>query len=245
MNNRHRELLIVRKHLRDREHPLSSDVAEAIFRLAGNEERSLPIAITKLEIVARLIDIAHEGEEGEPDRQPIPAAKRAMTNDWFNRLSNTAVFQSGYKHYEARQEYGNFPVVPVTDYFFKVVYAEGDVVEVLEGMSDHEIMHSLPKRRGRVPVEGEDGEYLRDDSGAFAQFGELAGIIVFPRNSTALLLRAWLARRGNVAAGQIQGAVASIEHARPNTVAVEHLKEKVDGLKPTITKALPRGTRKP
>jgi len=107
-----RELKVDRRPLRDRDQPLSSDVAEAIYRLVGNGN-DLPIALTKINIVEKLIDIAHEAKNGE-QLVPIRAAKRAMQDGWYNRLSNTAVFQSGYKHYEGLDEYGHFPVVPVT-----------------------------------------------------------------------------------------------------------------------------------
>lgn len=235
MNDPNRDLSIVRKHLRDRDWPLSSDVAEAIHRFVGVGS-ALPIALTKMDIVEKLIDIAHEDEDGV-QQQPIRSARKAMRDGWFNRLSNTAVFQSGYKHYEGRDEYGNFPVVPVTDYFFKVVYGEGAVIDVLDGMTEHEVMHSLPKRRGRVP-DGED--FLRDENGSVVQYGELAGIVVFPSNSAALLLCGWLQRRGNVALGQIESAAALLSHARPDSTAVDCLSEKVKGLRSNVTKALPR-----
>jgi hypothetical protein len=230
-----RELKIERRHLRDRDQPLSSDVAEAIYRLVGNGA-TLPLALTKTDLVEKLIDIAHEAEDSE-QLVPIRAAKRAMLEGWYNRLSNTAVFQSGYKHYEGRDEYGHFPVVPVTDYFFKVIYSTGAVTDVLDSMTLHEVRNSLPKRISKV-ANGDD--YLRDEDGSIAHYGELAGIVVFSRNSRALLLRNWLERRSNTAIGQIESATASISNARPDTASVETLKEKIGGLKSTVTKALPR-----
>jgi hypothetical protein len=104
-------------------------------------------------------------------------------------------------------------------------------------------MQSLPKRTGRVPVEGEDGEYMRDENGDIAKFGTLAGIVVFPPNSHAPLLRAWLQRQGNVTLGQNRKIVNAIGHARPDAAAVEVLKEKVGEIRPAITKALPRPRR--
>jgi hypothetical protein len=235
MNDPNRELDIVRRPLRKRKHPLSSDVAEAIFRIVGTG-RDLPIAISKMDLVEKLIDIAHEAEDGT-QLQPVTGARQAMLDSWYNRLSNTAVFQSGYKHYEGRDEYGNFPLVPVTDYFFKVIYGNGDVTAVLDAMTMHEVKNSLPKRRGRVP-DGED--YVRDEENNIVNFGELAGIVVFPRNSRALLLRSWLERRISTAVGQIEKTTAAIEHVRPGTAAVGVMKEQFGGLRSAAHRALPR-----
>jgi hypothetical protein len=90
-----------------------------------------------------------------------------------------------------------------------------------------------------VPTPGTSEEYLRDDNGEIATYGELAGLIVFPPNSRAALLRRWLERRKNVAVGQVEAAVGSIEHARPGAIPVEHLKEKINSLGATAAKALP------
>lgn len=236
----HHGLFAQHRHLREREQPLSSDVAEAISRIVGLDGKNMPVAITKMGIVDELIDIAHEGEDDQPDMIPLPAARRAMVNSWGNRLATTDVFQSGYKHFEARAEYGNFPVVPVTDYFFKVVYNNGTVSDVLDAMSEHELMNSLPKRRGRVRAGGEGTEFIRDEHGEIATFGELAGIVVFPRGSNFALHRRWLGRVSNLAIGQSRNAVAALQHLRPDAKSVENLAVAVDGMSSIAARALPK-----
>jgi hypothetical protein len=236
----------IRRPLRDREHPLSDDVADAINRLAGIDPATLPVAMNKADVVDQLIVIAHEDGDGTI-AMPRPAAKKAMQSAWMNRLSNSAVFQSGYKHFESLAEYGNFPVVPVTDYFFTVVLGEknGDLVAVLDGMSDFEVQNSLPKRRTRVRIEGKEDEFVRDADDNIAQFGELAGVIVFPPDSKAKLMIRWLERQTNVAMGSMNHVTDALGHARPKAVAIDTLRTAVTGIHPVISRALPRPAKKP
>jgi hypothetical protein len=170
-----------------------------------------------------------------------------MQSAWTNRLSNSAVFQSGYKHFESLEEYGNFPVVPVTDYFFTVILGErnGDLTVVLDSLSDFEIKNSLPKRRGRVTIEGKEDEFLRDSDDNIAQYGELAGVIVLPPDSKTKLMIRWLERQTNIAMGSINHATNALEHARPNAAAVGTLKTAVSGMRPVLSRALPKSAKQP
>lgn len=228
--------------LRERLKILSVDVAEAIDNIVGPEdERSLPVAIDKAAIVEELIKIAHRAEDGTILK--ISAIARSTMSEAFNnKMTNSAVFQAGYKRYE---EDAALPIVPVTDFFFRIVFSNGSaeqVAECLAGMTDIEIMQSLPKTksRGRKEVDGVV-EWIRDsDTGEVLMFGELAGIIVFPANSHSEILRAWLVRRSNNASGQLQKTVSKIEYARPAAEAVKNLKEQAGMIRPSMTKALPR-----
>jgi hypothetical protein len=232
---------MARHPLSERERPISSDIALAIHQIIGSDEAALPIAIMKYEIVEKLIDIAHMSEDGLPDRVPIPAAKKAMFDSWNNLLSTSSIFQSGYKHYEATPFFGSFPVVPVTDYFFRVICGDSAVCDVLDGMSEFEITQSLPKRRNRVRVEnGEGDDFERDDNGEVIQFGLLAGIVVFPPKSDCMLLDRWLRRLSNVVLGNAYRAVKSIGHSWPDRPAVAKLENMVGGLKPLLSQSLPR-----
>src|SRR5262245_58967221 len=106
-------------------------------------------------------------------------------------------------------------------------------------MSDFEIIQSLPKRptamRGR-----EDGDYVRDDDGQLLRSGSIAGVVVFPPETSFALLRAWLERRGKVATGSVASIVSSLEHARPNSERVSNLRAQAAAVGKGITKALPR-----
>ena len=233
-------VLIVRSPLSKRERPIASDVALAIYKLVGGVETALPIAITKAQVVEQLVEMAHTDEDGNIN-VPIPAARRALMRDWINLLSNTSTFQSGYKHFEANAAYGNFPVVPATDYFFSIVWADGSVADALNGMSEFEIQQSLPKRRGRVKAEdGRAEEFLRNADGEVITFGELAGIVVFPRKSDCLLLDRWYRQLSSLTLGQAARTAASISYGHPNRAAVGRLEAAVDGLKPTLNRALPK-----
>ncbi len=226
--------MIAHRPLRDREGILSSDVADAIEMLVGPPNaRSLPVAFTKDKIVQQLVRIAHTDDEGIV-HEPLRIVARSMTETFRNRLTNTAVFQTGYKRFEKRSD---LPVVPVTDFFFRVVYADGDTAGALDGMTSMEIRQSLPKRLSRV-ADGDD--YMRNANGEIAVFGELAGIIVYPANSMDALLRAWLERLVNKTAGSLRRTVGSIEHARPETVATARLKETAAPLGGAMRKALPK-----
>ena len=227
----------MRNPLCDRENVLSSDVADAIEALVQGYP-DLPLPLDKAIVIAQLIRLSHTQEDGTV--APISRmVERALTQSFTSRLTDTTVFSAGYQHYEKRSE---LPVVPVTDFFFKVILDGSDptVAECLDAMSDYEIRQSLPKRRSAIRID-EDGDFVRsDDTGDVMHSGSIAGIIVFPANNRSALLRSWLERRANVATGQMSSVVAVLGHARPESSAVEHLREHVETVKPSMRKALPQ-----
>jgi hypothetical protein len=223
------------RSLRFREQVMSFDVADAIERIM--REMELPQALRREDVVRVLIDMAHLNED-DTVGEITPMARRAFSDQFTNRLTNTGVFQAGYKRYEKRT---TNPVVPVTDFFFRIVYSNSgdDVTDCLENMSDHEIRYSLPKRPN--VVRADDGvTAVLDAQGDEVIAGDVAGIVIFPPNMQAKLLRAWLQRRANVASGQLTTTVDAISHARPETVAVEELKEATTPVAGAMRRALPR-----
>lgn len=227
-----------RQPLSKRPKPLSTDVADAIEQIVAAGDDSLPISITRDQIAEKLIHIAQTDEDGTFTEPTGPAAN-AMAREFINILANTATFQSGYKRYEARAER---PVVPVVDYFFRVLGGNS-----IEDMSAFDITQSLPKRRGRVPVDTPDGkEWLRDEeTNEVLTMGELYGIVVFPPNMQSTLLRAWLERRTSNSMGSMHSTVTRIEHARPNTAAIDTLKGATKAVTPAMRKALLPPKRRP
>ena len=221
------------KPLRDRPRMLSCDVADALKKIANGQ--LLPMAIDKSMVILALIEIAHTDEEGMVHRPPM-IVERSMGEAFRNRLTKTAVFQSGYKRFERDNELN---VVPVTDFFFQVVYSNGDTAECLDAMTNSEIKQSLPKRRGRVSAGDGDDDYMRDEqTNEVLIFGELAGIVVYPANSTDALLRAWLERQTKTTTGHIDKTVARIEYARPEETA--SLRDRMAQITPALQKALPQ-----
>ena len=230
--------------LRKRANILSHDVADAIEQLIGQQLSLLPQAYTKQQIIDQLIIIAHTEEDGTVG-EITPISRRTMTDQFYNRLTNTAIFQAGYKRYEERSR---LPVVPVTDFFFRIVCGNGDdCVTALDAMTDLELRQSLPKRSsaGRKSEDMEGNiEYHRDESGLILVFGELAGIVVIPADAQSNLLRAWLRRLSHVSTGNIQRTVERIEHARPDNTATTQLQEQVRPLSGAMSRALPRPKRR-
>jgi hypothetical protein len=217
---------------------LSADIADALEILVGADSEqglALPRAYTRSDVVDTLIKIVHRNEDGTFDHVR-PNIRHSLLETYGNRLANSSVFQAGYKRFETRSQY---PVVPVTDFFFKNEFGDQLVAAVLDAMSDFEIRHSLPERPRRMR-QSEDGDYLRDEDGDFFQSGLIAGVVVFPQRSRYNLLRAWLNRRARYADGQVRSAVASLEHARPDSPDVQELKTHTRTFGPAMRKALPR-----
>ena len=224
--------------LRRRGNILAHDVAEAISRLVGPDDRMLPEAFNKHAIVGKLIEIAHELDDGTID-EITPIVRSTMAEKFYNVLTNTATFQAGYKRYERNSK---FPVVPVTDFFFKTVYSEGECASILDAMTDLEIRQSLPKRPSRGRQANPDGEieYMHGEDGEILVFGELAGIVVFPVNMQSNLMRAWLQRLAKISSRSIQSTVQRIEYARPETLSTAALKESIEPIAGAMARALPR-----
>ena len=139
-----------RNPLIEREAVLSSDVADAIERLVERRNTELPLPIDKAAVIVELIQLAHI----EADGTLLPISKivrRALAHDFTNRLTNSSLFSAGYQHYEKRSA---LPVVPVTEFFFKVVWSNGEdpsFAARLDAMPDFEIGQSLPKREKSDP----------------------------------------------------------------------------------------------
>jgi hypothetical protein len=229
---------IAHRPLRERENVLASDVADAIEMLIARDLLSglgLPTAIKRSDVVDMLIEIAHTDDDGTVV-QIFPMHRRALGDVYHNRLTNTGVFQAGYKRYERRS---SNPVCPVTDFFFKVVFANGVVADCLDAMSDHEIKQSLPKRTS-IAREEDGTTLITDGDGTVVQAGEVAGVVVFPPNMQARLLAYWLERRTKGTVGSMQKTTLAIEHARPGTAAIEHLKESTRGVPSAMRQALPK-----
>ena len=238
------EMTRERHPLCDRERPFASDVADAIEQLLrrmgdGDAGPTLPVVLSRPDIVGKLIENASISiEDGEERyKRPSKLVRAALEERLTNCLSNSSVFQAGYKRYEARSGY---PIVPVTSFFLKSF--DNSVREYLDLMHDFEVRMSLPRRAKRM--RGEDNTVLRDERGNdVVESGEIAGIVVFPANSKAKLLCAWQARIANMANGSLKNAVAMIERARPDAQSVENLKELVRPLAGGLSRALPRPRR--
>ena len=213
---------------------LSSDVAEAIKLIV--QPLILPTAIDKKSVVRKLVMIANTNEEGAYT-EPSVANRRALSDLYFNRLSNSSIFQAGYKRFEEEETY---PVVPVTLFFFNSVFVNGDVTEALNAMTEFEIKQSMPRRKGRVPLDANNSEYARDEDGDLLMSGDIAGIVVFPPGSRTALLHGWLARMVGVAQGSLGTTVNRIENSRPNTASVESLKDYAAPMGGRMRRALPR-----
>jgi hypothetical protein len=227
-----------RRPLCERENPLSSDVADAIEELV-REGGDLPVAMNREHIADKLLDMASIDDAGARFHVPRifqDAARRQL----IDKLYNSALLQAGYRHYEKRSEN---PVVPITEFFFKNIYGEGDdLTECLHALDAFSIRMSLPKRSSHQ--RNNDGEVIYGaDNQPLLEKGEVYGIVVFPPNSSFDLLRAWLERRGNVAVGQLTSTTQSIRHARPESPRVTELEETTHSAKSKIGRALPRPRR--
>lgn len=200
-----------RAPLRDREQPISSDVADALTQLVRVDQPSgllLPVAYTKHEVIERLIIIASTQADGTV----ITAARaynRALYDLYANRLTNSIVFQSGYKRYEAVSEKA---VVPVTEFFFRHVLS-GDIADALAAMTSFDILHALPKRTS-TPVRQESDTA---PATVYVQSGEIAGVVIFPKGFKSDLLKSWLTRRVRNSLGSIKGASTAVGHASIQT----------------------------
>jgi hypothetical protein len=229
-----------RSPLKYREQIIAPDVADALELLVSSDPAGpdLPKAYRRINVVDKLIQIAHTEDDGTI-AEITPIARRSLGDVFFNRLSNTGVFQAGYKRYEKRSEN---PVVPVTEFFFRIVFGNGDVSDSLDAMSDHEIKLSMPKRPHTAREE--DGiTPILDTEGEEVVAGDVAGVVIFPPGTQAKLLRAWLERRAHVTTGLMTTTIDAIEHARPDTKSVADLRETARPIAGAMHRALPR--RKP
>jgi len=228
------KLPINRHPLTKRQHIIGSDVSDAISRIMTRKSGP-PAVLDKNDVANELVLMVHTNAEGIIG--PImPIVRATLMQTFINRLTNTAVFQSGYKRYE---ETSKRPIVPVSEFFFMHVYEEADIESVLATMSDDEVKSSLPKGPTKMR-DPKDKSYTQNEDGGYVIYGKIAGIVIFSKNSNDNLLRAWLTRRASNADGQIKSTVRSLEHARPNTTAVENLKERVASVRPAMQKALPK-----
>jgi hypothetical protein len=220
--------------LSQREHVISADVADAIEALVERDVKDspLPKAYTIADVVDMLILMVHLDNDGTV-KEITPAARRAFTNEYGNRLQNSSVFQAGYKRYEKRTEY---PVVPATTFFFANEFCSGGngVDKTLDKMSDMEVRQSLPKRPSQTLSD------LSDENSELIPSGAIAGVVIFPQNSRANLLGYWLKRRAANAEGQMGSAVAALEHARPQAAAVGTLKAHAKAANTAMARALPK-----
>jgi len=230
---------VIHRPLGERDQPLSSDVADALEQLVGPSV-TLPRAFSRKQVVDELIEIAQIGKDGIYIHFPA-GIRRAVFDLYDNRLTNSSVFLAGYKHYEKRTKH---PVVPVTDFFFKNVYVDGTVKDVLDQMSEFEIGESLPKPPGRMRRNDQSRDFERDDEGGYLENGKVAGVVILPPNGRYDLLRIWLERRANMAVGQLTATVNALDNARPNTPAVQHLRATVAPVQSDMRKALPTPKRK-
>lgn len=198
------------------------DIVDALSNLvkAGG---SLPLAVTKAQVTNELVNIACTRESnGIVQVLDLPAAaEKFMFDNFLNSLMTSTVFSSGYAKFE---EVTKFPVVPVTSYFFNHVY-DDEARDCLDAMTNVDIRQSLPKRPS-VPVDN-DGVPIESDNGDAAFSGWTAGVVIFPRNSKARLMKAWHGRVAAMAIGHNNGMMGRIEHAHPNDGRVPVLEEKV------------------
>jgi hypothetical protein len=239
--------------LRLRENILIYDVAEAIAQIVGYDNHRLsriservenepileaPIALTKTDVIKKLVILSHRNDDDTvADISAIAA--RSMTDQFRNKIVNTWSFQTGCQKYE---QWSKYPVVMVSEFFFKEVLNGGDLSQVLDSMSDAEVTTSLPGRPRKIERIDEEGRrvVITDEKGKTVEFGKIAGAVVFPQNASSNLLRKWLEVRAAVAAGILEGAVSRIENARPDSLSVERMREHVNPLPNMMRRALPR-----
>ena len=226
-----------------REVPRGPDVALAIETLVlANGE--LPQAISKEDVLAQLMIMQATNDEGEIVEQPA-AALRYVKAAFWNTLTESTVFQSGYERYESGS---NNPVVPITEYFFRYIFNDEDMRECLSSMRPIEIMQSLPKRPS-VPLDA-DARVIRQDEGEDGEIipaqkvGKVAGIIVFkPKDTSSSILAEWIRRKRNMVFGGFEKLTDNLEHIRGDEAAVESLRSSTRDLKRETRRLSPRGPR--
>jgi hypothetical protein len=193
-----------------REVPRGEDVAAAIRTIVAVAGGQLPLAISKLHVLAELMVMSATKEDGEVIEQSASAKKFVEMNYW-NTLTESSIFQSGYERYE--DDSGN-PVVPVTEYFFRYIHTD-DTRACLDTMRQFEIQQSLPKRPS-VPLDANQQVIHTENEGSRApagKVGKIAGVVIYkPRDADARLLFAWLDRKRNVAIGQVNSVIDNLGH---------------------------------
>jgi hypothetical protein len=198
-----------------REMPRGEDVAEAIHAIVTRS--ALPRAIGKEGVLTELLMMSRTKDDGEVVEQSA-SAKRFVELSYRNVLSESSVFQSGYERYEANSDYGNHPVIPVSDFFFRYIYSENeDLRQTLDAMLPHEIMQSLPKRPS-TPRDQDLAPIIEAENNP-TKVGKIAGIVIL-RNGDAncRLLATWLDRKAKTANGMINSVTNHLEHAHGERV---------------------------
>jgi len=217
-----------------RERPFGSDVADAIGNLMRRNGDELPFAITKEQIIDELVEMASIEDDDDGNTRVRPhtvAAAKALQKSYAVHITESATFSLGYKRYERDSKH---PVVPVSAFFFRHIYGDGSVRDVLDAMTETEAKQSLPRRY----------EKARDDNGEERiVYNDIAGIVIFPVNSRSHLIAMWLRRMASTTQGLVEGTVGRIERARPQTNAIAELKEMVRPLRTEMHRALPKPKR--
>lgn len=222
------------RSLYHRAKPIAFDVAEAISAICTADKTGLPLAIEREQIAKELVRIANTNDQGEVIE--LSASTEKLVEDNFKQvLATTGVFQAGYKQYEKNT--GN-PIVPVTEFFFKVVYDDGSR-DLLLNLEDFQIEQSLPRRQWQ-PYDENNLPLEIDGDRVLLVSGKIAGIVVYPVGMRANLLTAWLHRLMTFTVGHGKAFVRRVENARPDAEAVEALRETTDEYSRNARLALPR-----
>jgi hypothetical protein len=222
------------RSLYHRSKPIAFDVAEAITAICTADTAGMPLAIEREQIARELVRIANTNDAKEVIE--LSASTEKLVEDNFKHvLATSGVFQAGYKHYEKNTGH---QIVPVTEFFFKVVYDDGSR-ELLLNLEDFQIEQSLPRRQWQ-PYDENDNPLQIEGDRVLLVSGKIAGIVVYPNGMRANLLTAWLQRLMTFSVGQGRSFVRRVENARPEAEAVEALRETTNEYSRNARLALPR-----
>jgi hypothetical protein len=234
-----------------REKLLGFDVREALERIVTKDGKTLPLAITKGEVVDQLMIMSSVDKDGHHHprnaRDQKSGAERFATD-----LQTTSVFMAGVELYaEATKR----PAIPTADYFFNHVYCNGDTRACLNAMSETEIANSLPRRTAlpqalgpdnkKVPVHQApraDGQLIQTVAS-----GRIAGVVIFSAGEAETgLVAAWYARRANVTYGSIDKLVDLVERiVGEDDERIANLRRHGEAFKSTAKIARERATERP
>jgi hypothetical protein len=222
------------RSLYHRAKPIAFDVAEAITSICVADSVGLPLAIERERVAKELVRLANTNDDKEVIE--LSASTERLVEDNFKHvLATSGVFQAGYKQYEKNS--GN-QIVPVTEFFFKVVYDDGSR-DLLLNLEDFQIEQSLPRRQWQ-PYDENDNPLEIDGDRVLLVSGKIAGVVVYPNGMRANLLTAWLHRLMTFSVGHGKGFVRRVENARPDTEAVGALRETTNEYSRNARLALPR-----
>jgi hypothetical protein len=230
-----------RRSLFHRAIPMSIDVAEAIGNLVAGDSSGLPLALTIEQITAELVRMHTIDDDGDAVILPV-ASLSAVSEKFAGYLMTSAVFKSGYKTYESTTRN---QVVPVTAFFFKVVYTD-EARDCLDMVDEYTIMKSLPGRPSQIT--DANGNPLEEDE--YTRSGKTAGVAIFPMDhrlsgQAPKLIGSWLQRGVAITVGANDAVTNRLENAASTSARIARLKESSRTVNRDMRAALPKPRRGP